>query len=213
MGCQQGPGSWESFWGGSWGHSGGSATSMGHLRGASGSDLGLFRVMEGANLRVLIVLRVSAPEPECGRSPQLRLGVCGPLAPAPAPLLCCLWLPLGLHLRHLRRPLLLQPLPGHPPGYPVWQRGRQDSQYGDMGMWGYWDAPEHPVWGCWGYGGHTRTPGTGGQGHGDSPCCCQGTPQDRQYRDTWGGHWDKAWGDTGAPPTPTSPHRCLKWTV
>lgn len=156
--------------GGSWGHSGGFATSVGHIWGASGSALGLFRDMGlflGAILRVLIIFCVFAPEPECGRSPQLRLGVRGPLAPAPAPLLCRLWLPLGLHLRHLRRPLLLQPLPGHPPGHPVRGRGHQDSQYGDMGTLGTWGhrgctrIPSIGTVGMWGGGGWTGTPSMG----------------------------------------------------
>ncbi|XP_032612017.1 zinc finger HIT domain-containing protein 1 isoform X2 [Hylobates moloch] len=55
-------------------------------------------------------------ELECGRGPQLPDGLCGAPITAPAPLLCCLWLPFPLHLCQLRRPVLHRALSGDPPG-------------------------------------------------------------------------------------------------
>ncbi|TRZ08779.1 hypothetical protein HGM15179_018327, partial [Zosterops borbonicus] len=55
--------------------------------------------------------------PELGRGPQLRLGRGRPVAAPPAPFLCCLWLPLGLHLRHLWGQVLLHTMPGDAPGH------------------------------------------------------------------------------------------------
>lgn len=69
--------------------------------------------------RSCVVCPLVSAEPECGRGPQLPDSLCGTPIPAPAPLLCCMRLPLPIHLRQLWRPVLHCALSGHPPGNQV----------------------------------------------------------------------------------------------